>query len=225
MLSDWSCGVRDPARLWLFLLHAEAPAVEVVDGATFFDRDLVWHAQHHGLPGHVAYACLAEVGRDLYGLTYVSDLVQRVGRWREIRTRIENTFRGWPWLLLNAILDFAVERGFRRLRSPTSERVLRYTDDARETGGSLFARIYDHPPERLLGARRRGGWWEVDVDRCRPRVVQGLAAVERRTSAPVFCVCHDLEGGWGHRDLDPELAERMDRESPAAIERALAEQP
>ena len=46
-------------------------------------------------------------GDGLIGMAYVSDLYQRVARRRGWKTRVETVFRGWRYLLLNALLDYA----------------------------------------------------------------------------------------------------------------------
>lgn len=221
-LADRMCGVRDPARLWLLLLHAGPAARERFPEDLFRDDELLWHRQDHGLPGHVAYACLAEHGGTLYGLCYVSDLVQRIGRRREHKTRVENAFRGWPYVLLNAILDFARERRIRHVRSPTADHVLRHVDPERDVGRGLFDRVYDHPVQRLHGPDRRGGWWRIDAGARGAWIVRGESGREASACGPVVAVCHDIERGLGHEDVDREFARRVDGPACAALPAMLA---
>jgi len=221
-LADWLCGVRDPDRLWLFLLHAEPEAARAIDPGVFEDPDIQWHGQGHGLAAHVAYACAVEHGGDLHVLCYVSDLVQRIGRRREWKTRVENAFGGWAYLLLNAIVDFARERGHRRVRSPGADLVLRHADPARDVGRALFDRVYDRMPARLFEARDAGPWWIVDVEGAGSRLIPGRTVTETRPLPRVVCVSHDTEAGLGHRMADPEFAARADREGEAALDRMLS---
>ena len=110
-LATWMCGVHDPDALWELLLYASERARAEFPTELFVDDDLVGQRQHWGRPGHVAYARVAIKGRALFGLNYVSDVVQRIARAREFKTRIENRFRAWPHLLLNGLLNVALERG------------------------------------------------------------------------------------------------------------------
>lgn len=221
-LADWMCGVRDPDRLWLFLLHAEPDAREGVDPALFDDPEIQWHGQSHGLPGHVAYACAAERGRTLYALCCVSDLVQRISRRREWKTRVDNSFGGWPYLLLNAMLDFAAERGARKILLPGADLVLRHADPERDPGRELFERVYDRAPRRLYAPRRDGAWWSVDVPTAHDRLVPGVTETTAATWPRVVCVSHDTEAGLGHRTEDPAFAAAADRSADAALDRMLA---
>ena len=36
-----------------------------------------------------------------------------------------------------------------------------------------------------------------------------------------ICILHDIERGWGHRDVDPAFARRADREAPGALDAML----
>lgn len=56
----------------------------------FFDNDIVWHQQQLGKIGQVSTSNLTLDGNDLYSMVHVSDLVQRISRRREFKTRIEN---------------------------------------------------------------------------------------------------------------------------------------
>ncbi|MGH7480900.1 MAG: hypothetical protein ACRELV_01995 [Longimicrobiales bacterium] len=183
----------------------------------FNDDELIWHRQTLGLTGQIAHASLVERGRDLYGLSYVSDLVQRIGRRREHKTRVGTEYRSWPATMLNGIMAVALGRSNRRVLSPTADHVLRYTDPSREVGPELFERVYDRPISRLYTAVRRRGWWIIDVRRNESRIVvpgHRRMLVSRR---PIVCICHDVERGLGHRELDPALAEELAQAGDAAL--------
>ncbi len=219
-LADWMCGVRNPDRLWLFLLHAEPGAAEGIDPSLFDDPTIQWHRQSHGLAAHVAYACAVEVDRDLHVLCYVSDLVQRIARRREWKTRVENTFGGWAYLLLNAIVDFAAERGDRCVLSPSADLVLRHADPERDIGRTLFDRVYDRMPRRAYDPSVTGPWWVIDIDAARDRLVPGIPAIDTRPVPRVVCVSHDTEGGLGHR-ADADFARAAEADAERALERML----
>jgi hypothetical protein len=56
----------------------------------------------------------------MFGMVYISDLVQRISRQRQHKTRIENMFKGWSRLLINTLLVFAIEHGVQSFFSPTA---------------------------------------------------------------------------------------------------------
>lgn len=200
------CGVSDPGSMRQVLLHAMEPVLGHFPQELFFDDRVVWHRQHLGLPGHVAFAYLAADGKDLYGLNYISDVVQRIGRRRELKSQVEKRFRGWACLLMNGILALARERGYRAVYSPTAEWVMEHTDASRTVGAELFERIYDRDVQRFFRARAAGRWWRLDVAANADRVVTPEKRVSRKGRPPTVCVCHDIERGWGHRDVDPGFA-------------------
>src|SRR5688572_28815042 len=210
-LAERMCGVREPSAMWEIVLFADESLLREFPSDLFFDDDLVWHRQHFGLPGHLACAAVVVSGEDMWSMSHVSDLVQRSGRSREHKTRVENRFKGWHDMLLNALLAFASERGVRRLLIPTSELQLRNTDPARRVQPELFERIYDRSVNRLLEATREGDWWLVDVQANRARLVEPTQREERRAVGPAVCVCHDVEAGLGHVGLDDALADSADR--------------
>ena len=139
-------------------------------------------------------------------MVHQSDLVQRIGRVREHKTQVENRFRGWPWMLVNGVLAFALERGIGTVRMPTSELAMRHTDPSRSVQPYMFERIYDRPPAELPGTARRGEWWEIDVRAAAAAVVEPVAGSEPLAEERTVCVMHDLERGLGHREEDPDLA-------------------
>ena len=182
-LASSMCGVRDPGRLWELVLYAADPLVERFPRELFFDDDLIWHRQQFGRPGQVATANLALDGRDLHSMVHLSDLVQRIARRPEHRTRVDTLFKGWPRMLLNGVLSFALERGVRTVRTPTARHALENTDPARSPGEELFVRVYDRAVEELLPARSDGRWWTIDVEEARERIVVPERRTARRSRA------------------------------------------
>jgi hypothetical protein len=216
-LARGMCGEPGPDQLWEIVLFAEEEVLQEFPGDLFFDRELVWHGQHLGRPGHIAYADVVVARDDMWSMSHVSDLVQRIGRRREHKTRIENRFKGWPDMLLNALLAFAAERGLRRLHVPTSRLQMKHTDRKRTVQPELFERVYDRSVNRLLRTRLAGDWWVVDIEANRDRLVMPSVREEPLRRQPTVCVCHDVEAGLGHVGIDEDLVERAARSWRASV--------
>jgi hypothetical protein len=213
------CGRGDVTTHWQVLLYADPQAIEDLPAELFRDDDLMWHRQQYGRPGQLATAALIVDGEEAWSYVHHSDFVQRIGRRREFKTQVEKRFKGWPSMLLNGVMAFALERGARRLRVPASELALEHTDQARDVQAPLFERVYDAPMERL-GARRDGGWWVIELDPS--RVVGYDLRDEPARDGRAICVGHDLEAGHGHRDYDAALAAHADAEAAARLDEMLA---
>jgi hypothetical protein len=206
--------------LWEIVLYADPAVVAEFPPGLFLDRDLVWHEQHFGRPGQVATANVVLAGAEVWSMVHIADIVQRIGRRREHKTRIENRLEGWHDMLLNALLAFAVERGAERILLPTSGLAMEHTDPKRTVGEELFERVYDRDVHRLFDVTQVGRWWALDVAANRERLVEPRVR-ETPVEAPrTVCVCHDVEAGMGHRGIDEALADRADaawRERVAAM--------
>lgn len=208
-------------QLWELVLFADEALARRFPTELFFDRDIVWHQQHFGRPGQIAAADLVLDGKDLYSMAHQSDVVQRIGRRRSHKTQIEKRFKGWHHMLLNAVLGFAVEHRVRRVHVSTADLALEHTDPARRVQRLLFDRVYDGAAA-LFPARRKDGWWVIDVAQARGRIVVPERRVEPAAREKTICVCHDLEGGLGHRELDPPLARAADDRFRARVAEMLA---
>lgn len=220
-LGDAHWNSDNPEQLWMLLLHVSGELAQRLPAETYRDPDLIWHQEHFGLSGHVAFATFVLDGPELRVITLASDLVQRQSRRPELRTRIHQLFRGWARMLFNAVLAFAHERGVRRVLVPTSERVMLNTDASRQVDGALFRRVYDDAPS-LYGARRCSDAWAIDVKAAASRVVMPVA---RRIAAETdrsISLCHDIERDLGHRDVDAAFAARIKQPSAAALPAMLA---
>jgi hypothetical protein len=196
----------DPSALRQVVVHASGAALDELPAGLFFDRDLVWHQQHLGLPGHVAAANLIVRGGELLTTARYADIVQRISRRRDVATRVERHFRGWDHMLLNAVFGYAVEQGLRRIVLPNAETALRNTDRRRSPGRPLFARIYDDNVRRRFRAQARDGFWTVDVADNMDRWVEPERRAERLDDSTSICICHDTERELGHLDADPAFA-------------------
>ena len=186
------CGITDPTAQWEILLHATSPRLDGVPRELFFDDDIVWHKRQYGMDGHVAFGFVAVDGDRMFGLNYVADVVQRISRRRELKTRIETALRGWAYMLLNGLLNFAVEMRVRTFFSPTAELVMQ---NSRPAQPALFERIYDHVVGALFEVRRQGPWWVIDVEANRQRLVRPEPRTAPTRPEATFCLVHDLGAG------------------------------
>jgi hypothetical protein len=210
-MANRMCGVGDPSRCWEVVVYACSPLIDEFPGELFFDDDLVWHQQQFGKIGHIAFADLVVKGRTAYGMNYISDLVQRISRRREHKTRVENRFKGWAHMLLNSVLNFASELKIGRFYSATADLSLHHTDPKRQVQRQLFDRIYDRTVSEHWQARREGDWWCIDVGQNQGRIVAPERKRETIETEKTICVCHDIERGRGHVGIDAALAQSADQ--------------
>lgn len=208
-------------HIYEVILYAESPVIDEFPWELFFDDDLVWHQQQLGIPGQIATANLLIAGDSLYTMVHISDLVQRISRNRDHKTRIENRFKGWHHLLLNAILNFAIERNLNPVYSCTSEIALKHTDPKRDVQRELFERVYDRNLNELFQATRQDIWWRIDVPANRDRTIAPDIQEEKPVKQKTICLCHDIEEGFGHTEVDPSFAEFSHRKSPANLDQML----
>jgi glycosyltransferase involved in cell wall biosynthesis len=220
-MANQLCKIKDPRKLWEIVLYGLPPTIDEFPEALFFDNDLVWHQQHFGKAGQIATANFVVDGNRLYGMNYLSDLVQRISRAREYKTRVENRFKGWNRLLLNAMMNFASERGLRVLYSPTADLMLKNADPSRKVQRELFDRIYDRTVCEHLSAEKEGEWWRIDVLKHKDKVIVPMKKQEIIERGKTICVCHDIERGFGHLLLDPDFASSVNGPSHAALETML----
>lgn len=213
-IAGWMCGIEDPAAMWQLVMYATGETLEPFPAELFFDDEIVWHQQQFGRVGQVASANVVLDGEEAYSTVHVSDLVQRISRRREHKTRVEKVFKGWSHMLLNAVLCFALERGCRRVRTPTSALAARHTDRTRQVDPTIFERIHDRTVHSVMPARPDGEWWLIELDEARDRIVLPERCTETRARSKEVCVLHDIERGLGHRQVDPRFARRADRSAP-----------
>jgi hypothetical protein len=215
------CGPASLDQQWELVLYTLPPVLDEFPAGVFFDDDVVWHQQQFGLPGHVAVANLVEKRPDLYVTVLVSDIVQRISRRRDLKTRVEKRFDGWSRMLVHAALDFAIDRGFDRLHVATADWALAHTDRSRSVQHPIFHRMYDHSVGAPFVAARNQHWWDLDVDANRGCVVRPRIRMLPLSDEPEICVCHDIERGRGHTLVDPELAAGAEAEGAAYLDRML----
>jgi len=206
------CAETDENRLWEVILYADKEWIEEFRPDIFFDKDLLWHEQHFGKAGQIASANLIIREPDLYTNVHISDLVQRISRFREYKTRIETKFKGWPHMLMNSVLNFAVENGLRTVYCPTSELAMKHTDPKRTVQRALFHRVYDGSVEKYSGVSKEGGWWRIEVVPNMKKIVMADRKEEKgQCNHRRIAVCHDVEGGLGHFNVDQAFACRAEK--------------
>lgn len=218
----WMLGdLRNVMHLTL-TLHATGEALSGFPDDLFFDKDLIVHQQHFGVPGHVALANLASSGKDLYALQIVGDAVQRRTRVKTYSERLRKRFRGWRYMIVNSMIDLALARGFDRLRLPKAAFVMRFTDPKRTVSKELFTRVYDDTVTEHFDVVSEQDWWLLDTRANRERVVPLEVKREQRDSRKIICISHDIERGIGHREADPKFATEADRRAPEHLNDMLA---
>lgn len=215
------CGKSAANKHWEVVLYATSPLIDEIPEELFFDNDLIWHQQQFGKTGHIAFACLVIKEGNLYGLNYISDPVQRISRRREYKTRIENRFKGWPHMLLNSIMNFAIENNIKKIYSPTSELAIENTDPKRNVKRELFERVYDRAVNKYFLVKKEGKWWIIDVAKNTDNVIIPAKKQEMTEKGKTICLCHDIERGLGHIDVDPNFAELANKTSPNNLEAML----
>ena len=216
-LARGMCGESALNAHWEVLLFADRPWIDEFPEELFFDDDLIWHRQQLGKTGHIAFAYLIIKKGNLYGLNYVSDVVQRISRRQRYRTRIEKKFHGWHYMLLNSMMNFAVEKNIQKIYSPASPLIMAHTDPERTVQRELFERVYDGAVNRQFSATRQGNWWVINVEENRDRLVFPTRREETLPADKTICLCHDIERGFGHIGIDMERVRVADRAAPSAL--------
>lgn len=202
-LAQRTCGISDPSKAREIVLYADDEVLEEFPRTIFFDKDLIWHEQQFGRNGHVAVANLTIATDTIYGNAYFSDIYQRISRRREHKTRIEKIFQGWPHMLFNAIMDFAAENKFKRFLSPTADKIVSSCiDKSRTVDRAMFDAVYDRKLLECFEAVEENGFWSIDVEKNAGRIVPLRMAEEIIEMEKTICVCHDIEQGLGHENVD-----------------------
>lgn len=220
-LAHRMCGAVDVNKLWQIVLFGSPPTLDEFPEQLFFDNDLMWHEQQFNRIGQVATLTAYVDGSSIFTIAHHSDLVQRISRRREFKTRVEKVFKGWHRLMLNCVMNFALERGIRHICVPSAPFAMKHTDEKRCLQRELFERVYDRAVNHHFQATKKGPWWNIDLSARNyvPMVARrGGELIENRKTV---CICHDIERGLGHH-LDSDFAGRADREAPAALDRMLA---
>lgn len=221
-MSHRMCGINDPSCLWEIILYASYQSINEFPEELFFDDEIIWHQQQFGRAGQIATANIVIDDDKLYGMNYISDLVQRISRRRNYKTRIENRYKGWPHILLNSILNFALEKNIKTIYSPTADFVIANTDPSRHVQRELFDRIYDRAVCRRFHPSKKGRWWKIDVDQNSAKLIKPEKKEEIIKIGKTICLCHDIEKGYGHIGIDQRLVKEAEKKSKEALREMLA---
>jgi peptidoglycan/xylan/chitin deacetylase (PgdA/CDA1 family) len=211
-----------PEHHWEVVLYAGPDALDGIPNDLWFDDEIIWHRQQFGVPGQVASASVFVDGTTMYAAALQSDVVQRISRRRHLKTRVEKRFHGWDRLLLNALVAVAAEKGMAALCVPTATTAMANIDRSRTVEPELFERVYDRHVQERFDARVEGRWWRIGIAENRDRVVTVPLRAEPIALGDTVCVCHDIERGVGHRDVEPEFAVDADRTAGAHFRQMLA---
>ncbi len=183
-----------------FQLNLYSDALAGLPDALFTDRAVNWHRQQFGRKGLIAAAGLFLEARGLFVTLLQSDLCQQIFRQPSLKaackTRLDNRFRAWPSVLLNAVLDFAMAHDVAALYSPTSDHIV--SGIRRSVDPTLFRRIYDAPLRRYVCRRVEIGpasYWEVPLRDNLDRVVRLVPAGKAATGSArrTIGLFHDIE--------------------------------
>lgn len=220
-LAKWMVGKEPRVGHFTLLLHATPERLCGLPADLFLNNDLFIHRQQFGRPGHVAFATLAVAGRNLYVLGMVSDLVQRRSRAGKHKDRIRLRFRGWRYMLVNAVLNFAIEFGCENIQFPKAKLVMQYTRKRSAASDAFFERLYDKTLTEYHDVASLGDWWQMNVPANRRSVVKLIEKQETLPRDKTICITHDIERGLGHREFDEAIARRMDQTAPSYLSRML----
>jgi hypothetical protein len=222
-LAQRMCGTTDPSACREIVLYAAPALIDEFPRELFFDDEIVWHQQHFGRPGQIATVDLAVHGQDLYAIVHISDIVQRIARRPPQRTRIQNRFKGWHHMLLNAVANFAVEHRLARVFVPDSALAMLHTDRKRVVQSALFERIYDRDVcSRFPGARHVGSWWVIETKDLSGGMLPAEKCTERIVEEKTICITHDIERGLGYEDVDPAIGCSLDDGARRGLDEMLA---
>jgi len=219
-------NVSDPNSLWEIILYACGNILDEFPDELFFDDDIVWHQEHFGKPGQIATANLIIDGDTLYTLEHVSDIVQRIHIRKEYKTRITSCFGHWHHMLLNSILNFAVENNLTSIHSPTADFLMErfYNGKVKpKIDRRYFDRIYDRDVKMHFDVFQKDGMWIIDVEKNRAKLI----IPEKRDSGikdrkKTICIFHDIERGLANRRTDSGLSKQTDTHTADNLKKILS---
>ena len=220
-IASWIFENVNPSQMMEAVIYAMSPVIDEFPDDLFFDNELVWHQQQFGKKGQIATATLLIDGKNLYTLIHLSDVYQRISRKREYKTRIENRFKGWSVLLINSILNFALENHLENVFTPTSGLALRHTDKKRNPKKEIFERIYDVSVSRYYITERINDWWKINLSENRQKIVIPEMKNELINGEKTICLAHDIEAGFGHIGYDSEVVEFANRNHKSYLKQML----
>ena len=219
------CNISNPNSLWEIILYAWGDIIDEFPEELFFDNDIIWHQQHFGKPGQIAAANLIIDGDKLYTLDRMSDIVQRIYIRKEYRTRINSCFKYWHHMLLNGILNFAVENNLENIYSPSADFLMEefYNGIIKpKVDRRLFDRIYDRDVKMHFDVDKENGMWVIDVRKHRYKlIIPEKRETILKDDKKIICVFHDIERGLGSLGVEPELVKSTDNDAVKTLKNVL----
>jgi len=198
------------------LMYAGPDDISRFPQELFFDKQVMIHRDHHGLPGLVGRAYLHIDGDRLYADEHHSDLVQRATCRMDHRSHLNRRFGTWHHMLLNSIMHFAMLMGLCEIYIPDSQKVMSaYIKN--KVDPTLFERLYDRNTQLHFAAEKRGDDWVIDVKSNREKLVEPRP-IDEPTASPrrAVCLVHDITPAKPPGDDET----RRHLEEMIAIERA-----
>ena len=125
-------------------------------------------------------------------------------------------------MLMNSVMNFAVERNIRKVYSPTTDLVMTCTDPTGPIKRELYDRVYDRTVLQHFRTVRKGKWWVIDVTKNRDKMVIPERKEEIIDMEKTICICHDIEKGLGHLDTDSDFVKVTDEVSSISIDEMMA---
>jgi len=188
--------------------------VEEYPDELFFNKQINWHQQHFCRKGLIAAAGLYLPNDDSIFIELMqSDLMQQLFRNKKFRekyrTELENKYRYWYKILFNFILDFAVDKGFKRIYCPTSKQLSKKTK--KKMDNSIFVRIYDHVDRKFDCNKKKihkAEYWRVNVKENIDKLTR-LKSKKRKIKKTdkIVCIYHDIE-----EDIDADVSKEKCKE-------------
>jgi len=117
-------------------------------------------------------------------------------------------------MLLNSILNFAVEFNLDKIYSPTADLAIKNTDPNRSVQRELFDRVYDRTVHKYYKANKEKEWWVIDVKDNSDKIIFPEKNNKQISQEKTICLIHDTEKGLGHVSVDPVFSEIADKHSP-----------
>jgi len=201
------CRERDPNKLWEVVLYATGPLIDEFPRELFFADDLIRCQQQFSRIVRIATASLVVDRKTLHITNYTSNLVQQVSRIRELKASIDSILTGWFNILLNGVMNFALENDIKKIYLPTLDLLVEHTGLLQGVQTEFFERVFDGLLNRCFQMMKEGKWWCIDVAKNRDGINILDKKQENMVEGKTICLCHDIERGLGHIDVDPNLTE------------------
>jgi hypothetical protein len=127
-------------------------------------------------------------------------------------------------MLLNSVMNFALENKIKKFYSSTSDLAIANTDASRRAtlGRELFDKVYDRAILQQFQVKKSADWWVIDVEKNKNKIVLPEKKQDIIEYDKTICLCHDIERGFGYIDTDPEFARFADKYAVGALDEMLS---